>query len=558
MSKTADLNDALRLLRERYQNDLPVKLAEIDTLLEALRTAEHPLPEDVHTLHRLVHSLTGSGATFGLSALSDTARQLELTIKGVVQGNKIDLTVDVFRKITAQWAEVKSAAARPDSLPAENSAIAQAYTGTGAPLKKENGYILLVEDDVEQARNLQIQLGHFGYNVKVLHEPSRLRAVLAESAPIAMIMDIVFPDNDMSGPQSVAALPTELRKDIPVIFISSRSDIAARLAAVRAGAAAYFAKPFDTGILIDRLDRLTADTQAEAFKILIVEDSPSLSSFYAMTLQSAGMETRVVTDPMKVLEAMADFTPELLLVDMYMPGCNGLELAKIIRQQETYVSTPIVFLSAETDVEKHLEAMQFGADDFLTKPIKPAHLISSVTSRVQRYRILRSFMVRDSLTGLLNHTTIKEELESEVMRAERQKNSLAFAMLDIDFFKKVNDTYGHPAGDRVIKSLSWLLQQRLRKTDVIGRYGGEEFAVILKDTDAASAIAILDNIRKAFEQIVQHADNRDFSVTFSCGVAEYPEFSTASEINNAADRALYDAKHAGRNRVALAQAATGS
>lgn len=553
MSKTADLNDALRLLRERYQKELPAKLAEIDTLLEVLRAAEKPVPEDVHTLHRLVHSLTGSGATFGLSALSDTARQLEMTIKEIGRGNEIDLPVAVLKRIAVQWAEVKSAAARPDALPAGDSVMSNLYGATGAPQQKESGYILLVEDDVEQARNLQIHLGHFGYSVRVLHELAGLPAALAESAPTAIIMDIVFPDGDMSGPQSIAALPAELRKNIPVVVISSHGGIASRLAAVRAGADAYFTKPLDMGVLIDKLDKLTSDTPAGAFKILIVDDSPSLSSFYAMTLQTAGMETRVVTDPMKVLDALADFAPELLLVDMYMPGCNGLELARIIRQQEAYVSTPIVFLSAETDVEKHLEAMQLGADDFLTKPIKPAHLISSVTARVQRYRILRSFMVRDSLTGLLNHTTVKEELETEFMRAQRQKNSLSFAMLDIDFFKKVNDTYGHPVGDRVIKSLSRLLQQRLRKTDVIGRYGGEEFAVILKDTDAASAASILDEIRKAFEQVVQHADSEDFYVTLSCGVAAYPGFSTAAEMNNAADRALYEAKHGGRNRVAVAQ-----
>jgi len=197
--------------------------------------------------------------------------------------------------------------------------------------------------------------------------------------------------------------------------------------------------------------------------------------------------------------------------------------------------------------------MQFGADDFLTKPIQPEHLVSSVTSRVRRYRILRTFMVRDSLTGLLNHVKTKEELDTEIMRAQRQKNSVVFAMIDIDFFKKVNDTYGHPTGDKVIKSISRLLQQRLRKSDVVGRYGGEEFAVILKDTDAASAFATLDDIRKAFEKISQHSDKGDFSVTFSCGLAEFPKFSNSTEITNAADRALYEAKAAGRNCVVIAQ-----
>lgn len=556
MSKTTDLNDALRELSKRYQRDLPAKLAEIEALLDTLRETKNIEPEAAQTLHRLVHGLTGSGATFGLSALSNAARVLEATIKENLQDRIGGLSDDVLKKIAAQWGEVNAASSSYDSSPvlnAGNSAHAQTFIKPEEFANEESGYILLVEDDPEQAMNLQLQLGHFGYSVKVLHDTTMLNAAIAETVPDVIIMDVVFPEGHLAGPLTITGLSDEIKARIPVIFISSRGDIVSRLSAVRAGAAAYFTKPVDIGVLIDNLDKLSTSTKPDGAKILIVDDSASLSSYYAMTLQSAGMETAVVTDPLKVLDVMSEFTPELILVDMYMPGCNGLELAKIIRQQESYVSTPIVFLSAETDVEKHLEAMQFGADDFLTKPIQPAHLISSVDSRVQRYRILRSFMVRDSLTGLLNHTKIKEELESEIMRAERQKNSLVFAMLDIDFFKKVNDNYGHPAGDRVIKSLSRLLQQRLRKTDVIGRYGGEEFAVILKDTDAAGAFAILDNIRQAFEKILQHAENGEFSVTFSCGVAAYPESATTSEISIAADKALYEAKHAGRNRVVIAR-----
>jgi diguanylate cyclase (GGDEF)-like protein len=236
-------------------------------------------------------------------------------------------------------------------------------------------------------------------------------------------------------------------------------------------------------------------------------------------------------------------------MDMYMPGCTGEELAKVIRQQEAYVSVPIVFLSTETDTGRQLAAMQIGGDDFLTKPIRPEHLVSAVAARVHRYRVLRSYMERDSLTGLLNHTRLKEQLEVEVKRARRQGRSLAFVMIDIDRFKLVNDTYGHPTGDRVIKSLSHLLQQRLRRTDIIGRYGGEEFAVILTDTDGPTAIKLLDEIRAAFAQVRQQADGGEFSVTFSGGVAELSRFDSAADLGSAADRALYQAKREGRNRV---------
>jgi diguanylate cyclase (GGDEF)-like protein len=205
----------------------------------------------------------------------------------------------------------------------------------------------------------------------------------------------------------------------------------------------------------------------------------------------------------------------------------------------------------ENNLDMQLEAIHIGGDDFLTKPIQPDQLVLAVTSRVRRSLILRSLMVRDSLTGLLKHTILKERLEAEVVRAQRQTARLVFAMIDIDLFKSINDTHGHATGDRVIKSLARLLQQRLRKSDVIGRYGGEEFGVILPDTDSAAALTVLDELRAGFAHIRQQSGEAAFYITFSCGMAEYPQYTDADSLIEAADHALYQAKHAGRNLVVL-------
>ncbi|MCX7172009.1 MAG: diguanylate cyclase [Proteobacteria bacterium] len=229
-----------------------------------------------------------------------------------------------------------------------------------------------------------------------------------------------------------------------------------------------------------------------------------------------------------------------------------MELAKVIRQLDAFVSIPIVFLSVEANLDKQLLAMGLGGDDFLVKPIQPEHLVAAVTNRIGRSLALRSFIVRDSLTGLFNHTTLEEQLEREVARATRRRTQLSFAMLDIDHFKQVNDTYGHPIGDRVIKSLALLLKQRLRKTDIVGRYGGEEFAVIFGDADAATAVRLMNVIRSDFAQLKHLAGDMEFSVTFSCGIADISHFGDPARICEAADKALYQAKHAGRNQVIMA------
>ncbi|HNP26727.1 MAG TPA: GGDEF domain-containing protein, partial [Nitrosomonas sp.] len=150
-----------------------------------------------------------------------------------------------------------------------------------------------------------------------------------------------------------------------------------------------------------------------------------------------------------------------------------------------------------------------------------------------------------------NHTAIKEQLGREIVRSNRLKTPLSFAMIDVDFFKKVNDTYGHAAGDRVLKSLARLLKQRLRGTDIVGRYGGEEFAVIMTDTNAPEAAKVIEEIRKVFSRLLHMNDNREFKVTFSCGIADIKHFPDVKSVSEAADKALYDAKRKGRNQVTI-------
>jgi len=199
-----------------------------------------------------------------------------------------------------------------------------------------------------------------------------------------------------------------------------------------------------------------------------------------------------------------------------------------------------------------MEALNLGGDRFLTKPVRADELIPEVAARAKRSRVIRALMAHDSLTGLYNHSHIVELLETEVARARRNTKPLCHAMIDLDFFKRVNDTHGHAVGDRVLQSLAHLLQRRLRKTDIIGRYGGEEFAIILPDTVAAGAMQVLDEVRTTFAQIRHESPRGAFMVTLSAGVAEYPRFAAAAELSRAADTALYRAKGEGRDRVVLA------
>ena len=418
--------------------------------------------------------------------------------------------------------------------------------------KRSNQLIYLVNEDSNLAEDLATQIGYFGYQTKIFTDLTKANRHIALEPPTAIILGSGFQEEELSNLKFNLPQKPQNHASTPIIFISDTDEINHRLEAVRAGGEAYFTKPIEIVNLIDALDRSLNFHNNQPYRVLLVEDSQFQATFYAKTLESVGMKTRITTNHLKIIQILNEFNPDLILLDMYMPSCTGLELAKVIRQMEKFVSIPIVFLSAETDKDKQLHAMSLGGDDFLAKPIKPEHLISAVSSRVVRYQKLRSMMVRDGLTGLYNHTSIKQQLEHEIARAGRKKHStVSFAMLDLDHFKKINDSHGHLTGDQVLKSLARFLLQRLRQTDIIGRYGGEEFAIIFPDTEKECIAKVLDNLRDSFSKIRHHVDNTQFSVTFSCGIAAYPDLLTANEINEAADHALYEAKHQGRNRVVV-------
>jgi diguanylate cyclase (GGDEF)-like protein len=339
----------------------------------------------------------------------------------------------------------------------------------------------------------------------------------------------------------------------PLICISINADLSTRLKSVRLGASAFFQKPFDMFLLIKMLSKLNDSVENESYRILIIDDNASLAEYHALILHNAGMVTRVITNPLNMMEVIVDFQPDLLLMDVYMPACTGFELATALRQEPLYAGLPIIFLSTVDDKMKQFFVMSSGGDDLLTRPILPEHLVASVRARAKRSVILSAFMMRDSLTQLLNHKTILENLNVELTRAQHYQKSLSFIFIDLDNFKAVNDKYGHLVGDDVLRKTSEFLLAQIRKLDLVGRYGGEEFALILPGADMVESKKIGEKIRDNFSQLRFTADDVDFSVTLSMGISSYPASITAREMVAAADKALYKAKNAGRDCVMHAE-----
>lgn len=530
-------------LQERYVQELPGKVKEIFVTWEKL-LADHDNAQLWEQMIRLPHSLAGSGTTFGYPSITRIARELEELVKNSQQDSK---PKGFASKVQALIVELETAS----RLKPQEATLAPSSVQSQNTQEERNAKSTIFFLDQTEANDptLTKQLNFYGYELITFADSKSLRQAIQTQLPCCFIVKIAG-DYQQSFEQ-VKQLKEISGNTTPLIVIAKESTTKLRLLAVRAGANAFFDEPFRTIRLIDSLDQLTEKGEHNPYRILIMDDSQATADYYALSLQNVGMLTKVVTNPLDIMRHMVEFEPDLILMDLYMPQCSGGELSELIRQQEGYVGTPIVFLSAETNPEAQIEAMSYGADEFLTKPVRIRHLVAVVKIRVQRFRQVKSLIVRDSLTGLYNHTHTKELLEREINLSNRNGKPLQFAMIDIDHFKLVNDNYGHPVGDSVIKILARLLKQSLRSTDIIGRYGGEEFAVILPDTNQKEAEIILNKIRKDFGEVVLSSEHGEVKCTFSAGIAGYPPLKSSADITRSADEALYFSKRNGRNQVCL-------
>ncbi|MFW5695528.1 MAG: diguanylate cyclase [Alkalispirochaeta sp.] len=540
----AQVQERLKQLSAQFRGSLPEKLEAIRGLW---KRSEHGDVEAYRALRYQVHRLAGSAATFGFDHLTELSRTAELCIEQDLASDdravSEDTTQAMRRLIDDSVGTPLSQAHEP---PAED--------------EEPRKLIILAGEVSGIGDSFAEQLAVFGLTLIMVQELSEVHSLLASEqdrgetdfAYAVLFSTVQFLAQRLPRLAELTALRDAYAGRFFTVLVGDEDDFASRLRAVRYGADAFLAVPVEATQLVERVETMVSDRGAEPYHVLIVDDDPDQVSSTALVLQNAGMITSVVTDPRNIFRVMVEYQPELILMDMYMPDCTGAELAGIIRQNDSFVGIPIIFLSVETDPEKQLAAIQAGGDGFLVKPFNREHLVASVRHRAARMRAMRFFMERDSLTGLLNHTNLKARLENDLARARRVGTDMVFAMIDIDHFKHVNDTYGHLTGDRVLKGLARLLQDRLRRTDVVGRYGGEEFGVILFNTDLTQALRLLNELRESFSRLLQSNGEVHFRVTFSCGVADFPAFESASDLNEAADGALYRAKELGRNRVVRA------
>lgn len=347
-------------------------------------------------------------------------------------------------------------------------------------------------------------------------------------------------------------LATREELDVPVIVVTKEDSLEQRERLFSLGVVDYMISDELSEERLSRyFDALVTDDELTRFMrtldIAVIDDSSVILKITAHILSLYGINTvTLFSDPLALLEDTRNF--DVYITDIVLPNMSGDKLVSELRARQ---SDAIIITMSKFTGEKPLSnVLLAGADDYIHKPFDAAGLISRLKVNVRSYQYKKSLermAVSDGLTGLYNHRYSYERLEEEVSKAERYSRPLSLLMIDIDDFKAINDTHGHRTGDEVLVSVSHAFKETLRSVDVVGRYGGEEFIVILPETSLYAASIAAEKIRATIESIP--CGKRATRVSVSVGVAEHQDGEAATALVNRADSLLYEAKRAGKNRV---------
>jgi diguanylate cyclase (GGDEF)-like protein len=291
---------------------------------------------------------------------------------------------------------------------------------------------------------------------------------------------------------------------------------------------------------------------ADSMTILIVDDVEANITILQRTLASVGYNISVAFSGQKALELVPKLKPDLILLDIMMPGIDGYEVCRRLKQSDESKYIPVIFITAKGDTESIVEGFDVGAVDFIMKPFK----VKEVCARVHTHLTLSAALNKliqdsetDPLTGLFNRRTFLKRIEEEAMRFRRYQKPFSILFGDIDFFKKINDTYGHAAGDAVLINISNILNTEKREIDQVARWGGEEFLILLPETDVTGAVQHGNKIREMISAKPFIHEGQEINITMSFGVSIYNGDTSIEKTIDRADQRLYLAKESGRNKV---------
>ena len=520
-------------LTKELQSNLVNAIALFKKVILAL--VENNLePEIRYQGYMEAHRLIGALGVLGLNEGAMIAHQIELILNKDVSLSDIDRLKRLVNDLQSSSCE---------SLTTNIPQIST-YT-SNLPL------LLIVDNDPDFTSKIKSESETLGMRVQVAADIGIARSKINQENPDVILLDLLLPNSAENGLDLLNEL-TQLQPHIPIVMMATTSDLNDRVMVAKNGGSAFIEKPISAEEVVNVITQvLVKQHSGDRSKVMIVDDDPISLQVLAIMLNKWEIEVTTLQDPQKFWQVLEETSPDLLILDLIMPEYDGLDLCRAVRTDPLWQDLPIVFLSAHSDRATTRQLFAAGADDYLSKPIVAADLQTHILSRLERSRNSRQVSELDGLTGLYTHRRGIQNLTLFLRLAKRNQQNFCLTIIDLDFFKRVNDCYGHRMGDKVLKQFGNLLRQYFRNEDVTIRWGGEEFVVGLYGANRQQSIERLTKFLKMWQQQEFLTDaGESFSLTFSAGVAEYPQNGTNIEsLYRSMDIALYQAKATGRNKI---------
>ena len=545
-TKKTALENTLAQLSARFGSELPLRLDELDRTLHEIKM--DPQNEVlIATARTYAHKLRGTAGSYGFAPVSEAMGKVEDALIELGNHSYCNQVQDAWKEIDSAMAEALCCVQG-----AYKAGEVMARRVQASPIQSiASARILAVDDDTDLLDLLE-KIGQ----QKLIEIVSCRTAAEALERATTIRCDGVFLDVLLGGEDNSFALARQLRElpgceDLPIAFMTANAHVYNRIAAAHAGGSLYLTKPLEPDMIEAAVRHLLSVRRQEQPRILVLDDDENTTARVKAILQSENMNVCSLNDPVKILETLHEVNPDLLLLDVLMPGISGFDVCRMLRTTTRWQDLPIVFLTVVTGIETRLVSYQCGGDDYLPKPFVDEELISRVRVKVERDRLLKERADKDAVTGLWLRRPFVEQANSMLAGARQIGFPVTLGLLDLDHFKQINDTKGHLCGDGVLTTFGRLMSRRFRTEDLRGRWGGDEFVAAfhaLSKEDAHGAVA---KFLEEFSLLpFAGEDGSEFTADTSAGLATFPDDgNSVYDLIQVAERRLYAAKNSGLNQV---------
>ncbi|MBY0550428.1 MAG: diguanylate cyclase [Candidatus Obscuribacterales bacterium] len=529
--------------RRMFIASIPQRMERLGSLLTALSLTNDRV-KIIAEATIIAHNLKGTALSWGFTELGDAAARMENVLQqdtgsGAFSSSIVEDAAMLFHLLNE---ETRVLSADPDISDIMDEI---------PELAADKAHVLLVGTESLPCDELSQRAG---IGVEVIQTTYEKAIEAAEKVALdAALIEVP----ELGQTEQCFNLARRLRdlpgyENLPMAFIVPAEAGAQMEGAARAhaGGSIVVGRPVDGPTVDMVIGRLLSLAEGGRFRVLVVDDDADMSSLVCRCLGQFGIIARSLSDPLQVMNVLNEFNPDLLLLDVMMPGMSGFEVCKKLRSGDRWRDLPIIFLTAQTDLPSRITAYEAGADDYLPKPVINVELLTRVKARLEKSRELKERSERDLLTGLLMRRPFSEQVNGMISEATRHGLEFTIALLDVDYFKQVNDSYGHDAGDLVLATVGKLLRRRFRVEDVRGRWGGEEFILAFRHENLEVMKRALTRVMDELRSIEFPCGDKSFRVSFSAGLSAFPrDEQTLQGLVQVADRRLYLAKTGGRSLI---------